>query len=270
MDIVTVEFNSTCPTDILYAFAFNSTLALSSESAKHVNILLTVAPYVLLAISIISALFGHRVIKPVCAMIGFITGSFSAMHFLSWQTFAEVSCDVQIVMVILSASAIAILATCLVRVACFLIGALTGAGLAFMIFFIFPTLDRALWADAPFFMGHSVVPFWVSIGASALVVGYVCKREHRRVLIFITSALGAWGVAISMRILLQVNSHSHPEWLFYVIFGSVFIVGASTQWYIDYRRRKKKNPPPPSRKGIRFRRSRSNNVASPSEIELEP
>lgn len=223
--------NETCPTDVLYAMVANSTSfdAVPPELAP----LAAVAPYILLGASLVALLAGNLLIKPTCALVGFGAGALGAMRLLDWQTHIEMSCHAAIAICVVAGSALAILATCLIRAACFLIGAAAGGGLVWLVFSLWPALDRELWTGAPRFLGHTAVPFWTAVALVALAAGIACKREHRRVIIVGTSAVGAFGAAVFADIALQ----SDEEWPFYAVFGGAFVVGVAVQWYTDRRRR---------------------------------
>lgn len=270
----------TCPTDFLYHHFSNiSQFKEDTEVTAHATkIFLEVIPYVGIAAGLIICHVGFKIVKPVCGLIGFVLGIVSAiigLH-LELDAIQNIICEVELVIMLLSGTAVAILTSCLVRFACFLIGAAGGVATTMLFFHIFPSLDRELWSHAPLFLGHTLVPYWVTMAVMAVACGYICKLRHKEVILVATTVIGSLTIALCMRHILIIRtrfSPHHAEIFFYSSFGLFALSGLIVQFVLYSNEHKKKLDAPSQRAVIRrsnskSRREREKKDDDPREIEI--
>lgn len=237
---------STCPTDFIYHHFGNLTKFRNDvgEANETTQIILDIIPYVGLVIGLIIGHAGFRIVKPVCGVIGFVLGTIAVIIGLQIDAdfIQDLTCEVEIVATIIAGTAVAILTSCLVRCACFLIGAAGGVAITMLVFHIFPALDAVLWNGAPSFLGHTIIPHWLSVLLVGGISGYVCKRKHREVILVATALIGALGVGLSTRHLFHLHTQlklRDIEIIFYSAFAFTSLTGLTAQ-YILYRRQKRR------------------------------
>ena len=227
-----LQVNDTCITKIMFDH-FHKIREVQNES-----IVVTIFPYTLILLSMICTLFGRQIMKPSVALIGFFGGSLAVIQlfYSTTQLHQQMECYVIIAICIVVGACAALVMTCLIKAAAFILGAATGSVVVYAIFDAFPALDYPIWPDAPIIMNYRLVPFWSVTLSLALIGGIGARRKYKEMMSLITSILGAWGVVLGLRMILNEHEISVSEGVYMAIFCMLAFVGLGSQ-YLQKRRK---------------------------------
>ena len=145
---------------------------------------------VVLAVSLLTAVAGGRLLRPVSGAVGAATGFWGGYYVVA-QTAV---CDVRLAVGGALAVGCAALALCVLQFAIMLMGALVGGVLAHQVFLAWPELETLVSTEL---MGRTVL-YWGSVFGSALVLGVAARCYGKRTLVLLTSAVGGAGVAYAL------------------------------------------------------------------------
>jgi hypothetical protein len=80
--------------------------------------------------------------------------------------------------------------------------------------------------SVPMAFGRSLLPFWASVAATALVGGCVARRYRTEVMMASTAILGGWGTSVATRLVLEEHV---PEWVRATVFLGTAAMGYAVQ-----------------------------------------
>eukprot|EP00441_Pelagodinium_beii_P015956 CAMPEP_0197672552 /NCGR_PEP_ID=MMETSP1338-20131121/79221_1 /TAXON_ID=43686 ORGANISM="Pelagodinium beii, Strain RCC1491" /NCGR_SAMPLE_ID=MMETSP1338 /ASSEMBLY_ACC=CAM_ASM_000754 /LENGTH=297 /DNA_ID=CAMNT_0043252679 /DNA_START=98 /DNA_END=988 /DNA_ORIENTATION=- len=169
---------------------------------KHQESFETVYAFPLIALLIVSAvtlLMGHKLVTPVV-----LTSTALGSFYLTFEIFLQISTSCSLP--VYAGAAAGLLAgavvLCFLELAIVIPGAIFGAVLAYQIQSILlaadPSLSQNLWM---------VDYFWSIATGCALVFAYIAHTLREDIFILITSVLGAFGIEISVRGILEEMSY---------------------------------------------------------------
>jgi len=168
---------------------------LEKQNQKSLETVLTFPLVVLLLLSLIVLLMGHKLVTPV-VLLSTVIGSFLLTFEFSLQV--STSCTLPLYAGVAAAVLAGGLAMCFLELAIVIPGAMFGAGLAYQVqsvlLVVSPSLSHSAWM---------VDYFWCIALCAALVFAYLAHAFLEDIFILITSLLGALGLTISSRALLD-------------------------------------------------------------------
>ena len=226
-----LQVNDTCITKLLYDHLSKVTEQRSD------SIVVTIFPYALVVTSLVCTFFGRQIMKPSIALIGFFGGSLAIIQFLYSITdlHEKLECYAIVGMCVVVGFCAALLMSCLVKAAAFILGATTGGIVMYSIFDAFPSLDYPVWAEAPIILNFRLFQFWTITAIVSLIGGIGARRKYKDMMSLITSTIGAWGAVLGMRMIFNENNISISE----PIYMSSFCVLAITGMLVQYCRKKR-------------------------------
>lgn len=199
-----------------------------------------VTPYGVLAVSLVLCFCGYYAFRLVLGLTAFCAGIFGTVRLLRPLS---VDCDAVTLIVFVSAGLTSLVAVFMTRLFSTLLGA--GAAAVFVAT-VFATCGASCagdpWPGAPRFLGHTLVPFWVSMLVAAAGGAFVARKHHRKMLAVVAALLGGFGVAAASRGLALDQGEHIPNWVFVLIMGVSSVVGLGTQYWCVWRRAKTRGP----------------------------
>lgn len=235
--------NATCVVVEVHDTLFRVVDSIQGEPTDLVH---TLTPYGVLAISLVLCFFGLYAIRLVVGVAAFSAGIIGTVRLLQMagsnadQHGLAVSCDIATIVVLLSGGVTALVAVLMTRMLSTVLGA---AGACLVVGATFaacgPTCDADLWVGAPRFLNLTLVPFWCSILVAAVLGAFVAHKRHNELLATLAAILGGFGVGLAARSLVPPDEQL-PNWGFLAIVAASSLVGLTTQYQYRRLRRKRK------------------------------
>ena len=213
----------------LHSTFFESDFDHEAEIAELVT--LQIVPYAAILVALVIACVGHRILRPSVVLLGFCVGSMSALHI--FYRYAGLlhnwSCDAVVVASFSLGGVFGLIGATLVGAVSVILGCFAGGSFCVLLFDICASCNAALWVNAPVLVGKPLIPFWLAFSLMSFVGGYVCKRQDRRVLAFVTSVIGGWGTAVGVRLAAGARGADLPSWAGLLVACCVAPVGYAVQ-----------------------------------------
>jgi hypothetical protein len=225
---------SACTVWLVHDYVFDTFTA--GAPAPH-SLLRALSPWGVLVASLPLCFFGYYAIRAVLAIAAFGAGALGVVR-LTQLGNADVSCDGVTLAVVAAGGACALVAAFLTRPLALLLGAAAVCGVVGAVFAVCGApCDAALWPGAPRVVGFTLVPFWTSMVAGALVGAFATRLRHREMLAVMAAVLGGYGVALSTRSLVADAGHVLPDVAFLATIGACAATGLGAQYaVVRYRR----------------------------------
>ena len=202
----------------------------------------SLAPYGVVAASLILCFFGYYALRTVVGIAAFATGVVGTARVLDMggtrlgedgDRVLTMSCDVASVLVLVGGGTSALVAVFLTKMLSVVLGA---AGACVVVGAVFASCgapcNAELWGGAPRFLGMSIVPFWACMSAATVVGAVVARKRHREMLATVAALLGGVGVASSVQSLVMVHGDTRlPNWSFLLVAVVSAGRGLGAQYY---------------------------------------
>ena len=244
--VPTVKMNSTVDNDNITCVTlllFNEFERVKTSMTQQDSDVVTMTPYVVLPISLVLLMFGHVIMRPSYAVIGFFMGILSTVHILHYAQ-DVIPCHVSIAITLAVGFSKAIASGFLIRASAVILGILSGFVITFSMVVAFPALDTAAaWPDGPIISGFRLFPAWASATCIGVVFGIVCYKKYKEVSIAITSIMGGYGFSWSVSLQVAMTHLSQMA-----CFATMTMLGVAFQLaFRRYRLHKTKKAEPVAR-----------------------
>jgi len=168
---------------------------LQTQHQDSVNAILAYPLIALLILSTVMLLIGHWLVTPV-VLVSTISGTF----FLTFEIFLAIStsCTLPVYAGAVAGLLAGAIAMCFLELAIIIPGAVFGAIAAYQLQSILLVVSPSL-AQKGFMVDY----FWSIALCSALLFAYLAHRLREDIFILVTSTIGAYGIEISLRGLLE-------------------------------------------------------------------
>lgn len=188
-------------------------------------------PYLTMIIGISIACVGHKFLRPSLAILAFCVGSMASLH-VSYRyanALHNWNCDAVVAVSAGVGIVLAMVSMMLVNAVSSILGFIAGGSFVILLFDVCTSCNRELWLQAPLLLNRPIVPFWVSFGIGAGVGWYACRRKKKKVIVAVTSIIGGWGTASSLRVAFGAQNIALPGWAHLLISFTVGGVGYGVQ-----------------------------------------
>ena len=188
-------------------------------------------PYVAIFVALVIGAAGHMILRPSVVILGFCVGSMSTLHI--FYQYAGLlhnwNCESVVVASFSLGGVLGLIGATLVSAVSVLLGCFAGGSFCTLLFDICLSCNGAPWTNAPVLLGKTLVPFWLTFGVLSGIGGFVCKRQDKRVLVFVTSVIGGWGTAVGVRLAVGARGMTLPSWAGLLIACCIAALGYATQ-----------------------------------------
>tara|TARA_B100000683_G_scaffold137113_2_gene133702 strand:- start:2673 stop:3587 length:915 start_codon:yes stop_codon:yes gene_type:complete len=208
-----------------------------------------VFPFIGIFLSLFIACFGHKFLRPSMILLGFAVGSFSALHV--FYEYADIlhnwACDAIFIASLVCGGIVGLIASMLVHGVSMVMGAIAGAAVVTLFFDICESCNEPLWPNAATFLDKLLVPYWLSFAIVALIGACITRSKETRILAIVTSFIGGWGGAASVRLAVGSQKGRLPGWANLLVAAGFSALGFAIQSFLISRSQKAKeraNKPP--------------------------
>jgi len=187
-DTIDVAWNST-----VGAFARNATDATTPGVLANDGAIAVAAVCIILSCTLL--LIGKRALFLFCSLVSLGGGAFAVFSLSS--RIGSLNCGSRLIISSVAGLSAGCIASCIIRKAVFLIGAATSGAVAYFVLETFPDLGN----NGTILFGFSYIQWGIILG-SGLVGGIALHFSGSIGFQIVTSSLGAFGVAVGVRLLL--------------------------------------------------------------------